>query len=718
LISINPAPESIMDETNNYNIKHLFEPASIAVIGASQDKKKIGYTVFNNIISGGYKGRIFPISPKGGDIDGHRVFKDLKDINEPIDCASIVIPANLVKDAVKSCARQKVKFVQIITSGFSEIGNGKEEKEITAIAKEAGTRIVGPNMFGLYSRSASLNSTFSATRINPGNVAILTQSGALGIAMIGKTAVANMGLSAIISIGNKCDVDEADLLEYLIENEDTKVILMYIEGVKNGERLIEILKIAAVKKPVVVIKSGKSKRGAQAAASHTGSLAGSDAIFDAVMKQCGVLRAEGLEEAFNWCKFMSSSPAPKSYQSVIVTNGGGIGVMATDACEKFGVALYDDQSSLKKAYEDVTPSFGSTKNPIDITGGANAEDYTRALSVTAENKEIGSTIGLYCETAVFNSQNLSQMITDTYAKHQEGGKSIAYALVGGEQVENAIASLRSASVPVFNDVEQAVSCIGAYYKYYKYIDEISNKFDEYDIDLKTVNKIIDGALKEGRTFLLANEGAAVMKAANIRIPSSRISHSINEAVKFAEEIGYPVVMKVVSKDILHKSDVGGVLLDLDNTKEVVDAYEAIIHNCKGYNPNAAIEGIEVAEMVKKGVELIVGARRDPSFGPIVMCGLGGIYVEVMKDISFRALPLSRGIALSMLEEIRSYPLLLGARGEEKKDIEAVIDTIIKIGSIIKKCERITDIEINPVVVYTMNSGLTAVDARILISKQK
>jgi acetate---CoA ligase (ADP-forming) len=707
-----------MDNTDKYDIKSLFEPESIAVIGASQDKKKIGYTVFNNIISGGYKGKVFPISPRGGDIDGHRIFKDLNDIDEPIDCASIVIPANLVKNAVKSCARQKVKFVQIITSGFSEIGNSKEEKEIAAIAKESGTRIVGPNMFGLYSRAASLNSTFSASRINPGNVAILTQSGALGIAMIGKTAVANMGLSAIISIGNKCDVDEADLLEYLIENENTKVILIYIEGVKNGERLIETLKTAALKKPVVVIKSGKSKRGAQAAASHTGSLAGSDAIFDAVMKQCGVLRAEGLEEAFNWCKFMSSSPAPKSYQSVIVTNGGGIGVMATDACEKFGVALYDDQTSLKRAYEAVTPSFGSTKNPIDLTGGANAEDYTSALSVTAENKEIGSTIGLYCETAVFNSENLSRMITDTYAKHQEGGKSIAYALVGGEQVENAISSLRSASVPVFNDVEQAVSCIGAYYKYHKYIDEISDKFDEYDIDTKAINKIIDGALKEGRTFLLANEGAAVMQSASIRIPSSRISRSINEAVKFAEEIGYPVVMKVVSRDILHKSDVGGVLLDLENSKEVVDAYEAIMHNCRGYNPNAVIEGIEVAEMVKKGVELIVGARRDPSFGPIVMCGLGGIYVEVMKDISFRALPLSRGIALSMLEEIRSYPLLLGARGEEKKDIEAVIDTIIKIGSIIKKCERITDIEINPVVVYTMNSGLTAVDARILISKQK
>lgn len=707
-----------MENISKYDIKYLFEPQSIAVIGASQDKKKIGYAVFNNIISGGYKGNVFPVSPKGGNIDGHKVFADIRDIEGAIDCASMVIPANLVKDTVKNCAQKKVKFIQIITSGFSEIGNVREEKEIVEIAREAGTRIVGPNMFGLYSSAASLNSTFSATRIRPGHVAILTQSGALGIAMIAKTAIASMGLSSIVSIGNKCDVDEADLLEYLINNDNTKVIFMYIEGVKKGERLIEALKIATGKKPVIVIKSGKSQRGARAAASHTGSLAGLDEIFDAIMKQCGVLRADCLEDAFDWCKFMISSPAPKNHNSVILTNGGGVGVMATDACEKYGVALYDDQAALKGLYESVTPSFGSTKNPVDLTGAAGADDYTRALSATAEYGKIGATIGLYCETAIFDSSNLTQMIKDTYAIHQKNGKPISYALIGGEQVENAITSLRIDSIPVFSDVEPAVSCMGAFYKYYKYLDEVSYKFDEYEVNLKAINEIIDGAEKDGRTFLLANEGAAVMRAADIVMPQSKIARSIKEAVKMADEIGYPVVMKVVSKDILHKSDAGGVLLDLDDKKEVVVAYEAIMHNCRRYKPNAVIEGIEVAEMVKKGVELIVGARRDPSFGPVIMCGLGGIYVEIMKDISFRAIPINRGIALSMLEEIRSYPLLLGARGEEKKDIESVIDTIIKIGSIIKKCERITDIEVNPVVVYNIKNGIKAVDARILISIPK
>ena len=285
-------------------------------------------------------------------------------------------------------------------------------------------------------------------------------------------------------------------------------------------------------------------------------------------------------------------------------------------------------------------------------------------------------------------------------------------------MENAITALIAERIPVFNDVEQAVSCMGAFYRYHNYLDEVSRKIDEYAVDTAAINAVIDRAAGAGRTFLLANEGAAVLRAADIAMPQSKIARSIQEAVQFAGEIGYPVVLKVVSKDILHKSDAGGVVLDLDDEKEVIVGYEAIMHHCRMYKPNAVIEGIEVAEMVKKGIELIIGARRDPSFGPVIMCGLGGIYVEIMKDISFRAVPINRSIALSMLEEIRSYPLLLGARGEEKKDIESVIDTIIKIGSIIRTCERITDIEVNPIEVYEAKSGIKAVDARILISRMK
>ncbi len=702
-------------KTEHGDIRNLFEPKTFAVIGASHDPKKIGYTIVKNLVSGGYRGRILPVNPAGGEILGNRVYGAIEEIEQPIDVASIVIPAKFVVDAVRRCAG-RVKYLQIITSGFSEIGNHAEENEIIAIARDAGMRVLGPNIFGMYSAAASMNSTFSAGGIQPGSVAILTQSGALGIAMIGRTAVENIGLSAIVSTGNKCDIDETDLLSYLIEQEETKVILMYIEGVKNGDRLIPMLKKAALSKPVVVIKSGRSKRGAMAAASHTGSLAGADNIFDAVIRQCGVLRAESLEEAFNWCKFLSASPSRKPGRSVIVTNGGGIGVMATDACEKYGIELFDDQEVLNEVFSPATPAFGSTKNPVDITGGAMAGDYEMALTAPAISESMEATIALYCETATFDSENLVPMIRKTYARHVEAGKPVTYAIVGGESVEKALDKLRKENVPVYGDVYQAVSCLGAAFRHLRFRDDFTDGFDLADIQVGRIESVIDSVLASGRSFLLADEGQEVMKAAGIGVPKSTTARSLREAIIAAQDIGFPLVMKVVSRDIIHKSDAGGIALGLDDVDEVMSAYEAIMHNCRRYDPNAVIDGVELAEMAPQGVELVAGAVRDPAYGPIVMCGLGGVYVEVMKDVSFRSFPLNRKEARSMLQEIRSYPLLLGVRGEKRKDIEGVVDMIIKVGTILLKCGRITDIEINPIRVYDHDTGLKALDVRILLKK--
>jgi acetyltransferase len=699
-------------------ISSLFEPESVAVIGASGDPKKLGHSIVRNIVEGGYRGAVFPVNPRGGEILGLKTYRSIEEIPDAVDLATVVIPARAVVASVQSCAAKGVKHTQIITSGFSETGNAETEREMVRIARQAGMRILGPNIFGLYSSSASLNATFSATGINAGPVAILTQSGALGIAMIGRAAVDNMGLSTIVSLGNKCDINEADLLEYLIDHKPTKVILLYIEGVKKGERFLQVLRRATAKKPVLAIKSGRSRRGAQAAASHTGSLAGSDTVFDTVMKQCGVMRAESLDEAFNWCKFLAGTPLPKGNRSVIITNGGGIGVMATDACEKFGIDLYDDQKMLKKVFEDVTPAFGSTKNPVDLTGGANSEDYKTALAAPAKSRHMDSTMALYCETAAFDSENLAPMIEETYRIHKKQGKPITYAAVGGADVERAVQDLKGRNVPLFSDVYEAVSCMGVAHRYVNYVRERSVETEEAPIDTSAINRIIDGALRDNRTFLLANEAIAVLDAAKISVPESRIARNIDQAVSFAEELGYPVLMKIVSRHILHKSDAGGVALDLLSRDEVIDAYEAILQNVKAYDPQAAIDGVEITEMVSEGLELIVGARIDPSFGPIVMCGLGGIYVEVMKDIVFRALPLNRKEVTSMLKEIQSFPLLLGVRGERRKDIEEVIATIIKIGTVINHCRRITDMEINPVVVYEQGAGITAIDARILIRNKE
>jgi acetyl coenzyme A synthetase (ADP forming)-like protein len=670
----------------------LFNPRGVAVVGASTHPGKIGYRIVENMVKSGYTGQIYPINPKGGEILGQTVYRSLADVPGAVDVAVLSIPADHVLAAVADCAAKGVGYLVIVTSGFAEIGNIAQEKEIVSVAHAHGMRVLGPNIFGIYSASSRLDATFGPGGILPGHVAIITQSGALGIAMIGKTAAESLGLSALISVGNKSDIDEADLLTYLAEDPETRVVLLYIEGVKNGERLVRTLRHVTKRKHVVVIKSGRSARGAMAAASHTGSLAGADDVFEDIMRQCGVLRAESVQEAFHWVRFLATAPLPSGEDAVIVTNGGGIGVLATDACEKYGVRLYDNQPMLATAFAEVMPEFGSSKNPVDLTGQATGEDYARSLDAVFARADMHAAIALYCETALFDTSQFATLLRSVYRKY-ESTKPIVFALFGGARIETLIRELRSEGIPVFG--EQTA----------------------YDIDLKRIRQVLGRAGAEGRGFLLAHEAAEVALALGLRMPRSILSRDLDEAVRAAETLGYPVVMKIVSKDIVHKSDAGGVALGLENRDEVVDAYQAIIRSCLRYKPDAVMEGVEVVEMVRPGVETIVGARQDPSFGPVAMFGLGGIYVEVMKDVSFRAAPITARVAREMIGSIRSYPLLLGVRGERRKDIAAAADVVMRLGQLIAECREITDMEVNPLMVYDYGEGVKAVDVRILFHTQ-
>ncbi|MFH1142970.1 MAG: acetate--CoA ligase family protein, partial [Candidatus Eisenbacteria bacterium] len=698
------------------DIRRLFEPRSVAVVGASHDPEKMGHKILQNIISSGYRGAIHPINPKGGEILGRRVLPDLAAVPGELDIVCTVVPGRFVFESVKAAAHRGARFNLVISSGFSEVGNSEEERRIVAYAREHGMRILGPNIFGLYSAAAPVDITFGPGGILPGHVAIITQSGALGLAMIGKTAAEHIGISAMVSVGNKADLNEADLIEYLVEDENTLSILMYIEGVRDGAHLVEVLKEATRKKPIVVIKSGRSRRGAAAAASHTGSLAGSDEVFGAIMRQAGVLRAESIKEGFNLCKFLARTRVPKGNNTVIITNGGGIGVLATDACEKFGVSLLDDNQRLQEIFSPVTPDFGSTKNPIDLTGGATEVQYDAALTAAAAHESIHSAIALYCETAMFDAAKLAPLIARMNARFQAAGKPIVFSAFGGGSIDENIGALAQQNIPVFDDVYDGVACLGGLYRHFRHRNAPPPAPEEVTLDTVAIDEIVRGARADRRTFLLADEAQRLMQLVGVPMPQSRVSHSLEEAVAFAEAIGYPVVMKVVSRDILHKSDAGGVALDLETRDEVIDAYQAILRNARAAVPNARITGIEVSEMVRRGLELIVGARRDPGFGPIVMFGLGGIYVEVMKDISFRAVPLARAEVLNMIAEIRAYPLLRGVRGEDPKDIDRVVDAILRVASVIRQCESITDIEINPLVAYEEGQGARAVDARVLLAK--
>ena len=710
--------ECCLDESEGVaGMERLFKPRGVAVIGASSNPAKIGYRIIENMRNAGYTGEIYPVNPKGGEVFGIPIIPSLEDATGPVDVAVLAIPAKFIFPAVESCAKAGVGHLVIITSGFSEVGNTEEEERIVEYARQHGMRVLGPNIFGVYSASCGLDATFGPGGILPGHVAIITQSGALGIAMIGKTATETLGLSALISVGNKSDIDEADLLEYLATDDATKVIMLYIEGVKKGERLAKTLAKVTRKKHVVVIKSGRSKRGAMAAASHTGSLAGADEVFDSIMRQSGVLRAESVQEAFDWVRYLADVSLPAGREAVIVTNGGGIGVLATDACEKYGVSLYDDQAVLYEAFANVMPAFGSSKNPVDLTGQATAEDYASALRAVLEEDRMNAALALYCETALFDTDRFATLLREIYQEYS-GRKPIVFSLFGGERIEAMIRDLRKEGIPVFGDVYQAVSALGALYRSSTTMKREPKKLSEIEIDVEAIEEILENAGQEDRNFLLAHEAARVAEILGLRMPRSILARNLDEAVKAAEDIGYPVVMKVVSKDIVHKSDAGGVALDLVNRDEVIDAYQAILRSCHVYKPDALIEGIEVVEMVRAGVETIIGARQDASFGPTVMFGLGGIYVEVMKDVSFRAAPVTRTVAEAMIAEIRSYPLLLGVRGESRKDTSGVAEVVERLGHLIDRCRRITDIEINPLVVYDVGDGVKAVDVRILFENPR
>jgi acetyl coenzyme A synthetase (ADP forming)-like protein len=702
------------------NIKYLFEPRSIAILGASRDRSKIGYAVFNNVRSGGYRGSIYPVNPVGGDIEGVPVYRSILEIGEEIDMACITIPAKLVPDAVRQCAERGVKHCVIITSGFSEIGNFEEEKRIVSAARAGGMRILGPNVFGVYSSQVCLNATFVAGDIPSGHLAMITQSGALGLTLVGQASVENIGLSAIVSVGNKSDIDESDLLAYLCDQETTRIILMYIEGIRNGEKFIQAVRRTTLKKPVLVIKSGRSEKGARAAASHTGSLAGSDAVFDDVIRQCGALRAESTKDAFNWAMLLAANPLPQGGNTVIITNGGGAGVMAADACEKYGVNLYDDPQDLKRVFSPVIPAFGSAKNPIDITGQAAAVDYTKAFDAALADDNIHTVFGIYCESALSPSTDLETIIEKNFEKYKSRGKLILFSLFGGQKTTDYVTSAKKRGIPVSDDVYDTASALGAMYRYKEYLGSHSDSDKIADAELNTapITAIVSDARKKGRFFLLAHEAQQIMSLAGVPIPRSIQAQTVKGAVEAASTIGYPVVMKVVSKDIIHKSDAGGIALDLENEGEVVDAYGAILRNCKAHVPNAVIEGVDISEMVKPGTELIVGARIDQTFGPTIMVGLGGIYVEVMKDVTFRSLPVHARDIISMIKELRAYPLLLGVRGEKMKDIAAVVNVIVILGAILRHCRGISDIEINPLVVYEQGEGVRAVDIRIILAKNE
>ena len=445
------------------NVKALFEPNSVAVVGASSKEGKIGYEIISNVINYGFDGEVYPVNPSEDEIMGKKCYDSVLDIPGDVDMAVIVVPSKFVLDTVEECGKKGVKAAPIITSGFGEVGKKDLENEIVETANEYGMRILGPNVFGVAYPPNQLNSTFGPEEIRDGGIALVSQSGALGIALMGWTILHKMGMSAIVSIGNKSDLDDQDFLKYFKDDENTDVVILYIEGIDDGEGFMKAAKEAGKDKPVIAIKAGRSERGAQAASSHTGSLAGSDKIYDAAFKQSGILRAKTVGEAFDWAQAFSNMPQPKGDNTVILTNGGGVGVMATDACEDHGINLYDNQEELDKFYNHM-PDFGSAKNPVDLTGMATSEEYEGSVRAALNNDEYDSIVVLYCKTAQSDPRNIANTIADVY-EEEDADKPITVSMVGGPDVAEAIEILKERNIPAYEEPEDAVDALSAMYEW-------------------------------------------------------------------------------------------------------------------------------------------------------------------------------------------------------------------------------------------------------------
>lgn len=694
-------------------LENLFNPGSVAIIGASATEGSIGFNLVQNLKISGFEGRILPINPKYEEILGKKCYSDVKNLAAPPDLTIIAVRAEIVNKVVEDACKLGARMFVIVSSGFKEVGRHDLTNELVAILNKYGARALGPNVFGVYSAKAKMNATFGPSNVEPGNVGLISQSGALGVALMGKSVTENIGLSAVVSIGNEADITEREALDYLGDDEVTKVIFLYMEGCRDGKEFIEVARRVSKKKPVIAIKSGSSLRGALAAASHTGSLAGSDKIFSAALKQSGITRTYSLDDAFNWIRTLANQPLPESEGVVIVTNGGGVGVMASDSAERYNVNLLEDYELLESIFRPSMPEFGSTKNPIDITGQGRNKEYGIALESALKEEKIPAVVGLYCTPATMDVMRFAKTAIEAVGEYK-GSKPLVFSIIGGKGVDEAIDLLNANGIPSYESPDDAMSAMGSLYERWRWLNTDFGQPEEFDIDIDTIQEIIRKAQEKGYTQLVESDCAEILRIAGLDFPRTSVAKNIHEALAAAGKIGYPVALKILSPDIIHKTEFGCVRIDLEDDHELRVAYESIMAEARRRVPKARIRGVSVTEMVTDAIETILGFSVDQSFGPVIMFGMGGIYVEVLKDVSFRIAPISRKESMRMVKEIASYPILAGARGKEIRDMGAIVDAISRLSYLAMQTKDILELDINPLMVLGKGKGCKVVDSRITI----
>jgi acetyltransferase len=695
------------------SLDSLFAPKSVAVIGASNRPGSVGRAVFSNILLNEYAGTVYPVNPKDRSVGGVRSYPSVQDLPESVDVAVVVVPSTVVPVVTEECGRKGVKGLIIISAGFKEVGQDGAmlEQQVTSLAQKYSMRMVGPNCLGTINTDPEvrLNASFASQMPLEGSIAFASQSGALGEAVIDYAAGEGIGFSKFVSLGNKADVNENDVLEYLRADPKTKVILLYLEDIVDGRQFVDTVSAVTEEKPIIAVKAGVSPEGAKAASSHTGALAGSDEAYNAILKQSGVLRVESIIDLFDYARAFAKQPLPRGNRVVIVTNGGGPGIMATDASVRYGLQISQFSETTKSKLRAGLPKEASVNNPIDLIGDAQSDRYELALQAL-QDETVDCGLVLLTPQAMVDLKKVAETIASVGPR---SGKTLLASILGLTDITPAVDVLESHNIPHYTFPESAVRALAAMAEYQRWVNRPRTQVKHFDVDVRRAREVIANAKREGLTNLPQDEALTILSAYGLPVIKTETASSKAEAVAAAKRIGYPVAMKIISPDVVHKIDVGGVKLDLNSEQDVNEAFDEILKNVKARVLGARIEGVLLQEFVTGGTETIIGIHRDPKFGPLLMFGLGGIYVEAYRDVSFRLAPIRELSADNMISQIRGSKILQGFRGQQPADSKAIAECIERLSQLSIELPDVAELDVNPLVAFS--KGCKALDARVIIT---
>lgn len=694
-------------------LEPLFYPQAVAVLGASRDPGKVGHAFIANLIASGYQGKIVPVNPNAGDVLGIPCLPSLKSCKDKIDLAVIVVPPKLVKQAIQDSIDAGAQVVTVITAGFKEVSaqGAAAEQELVDLCHKHKVRLQGPNCLGILNAHHRMNATFAPSVPPAGKISVISQSGALCVAILDWAAQQKLGMGKVISIGNKADLNEADFLQALAEDKETTVIASYLESIKDGNKFLRIAEEAAAKKPVVILKVGITSAGAKAASSHTGSLAGADIAYGAAFRRSGVIRAENVESLFDYALAFASQPIPSGNRVAVITNAGGPGIMAADAAESLGLKMVTPSADAQARMRKFLPAAASVGNPVDVIGDAPPNLYIESLKVLQEEHDIDAIV------VVVTPQNMTQplALAEMLAATHNGKKPLLTAFMGGEAVAGAKEKLMAAGIPNYPSPDRAMASLRAMCDYAAWRRRPARIVTRFPVNRRRVERILQTQTRSGIAQISEVEAKEILRAYDFNVLSGNLARTADEAVETADRIGYPVVLKISSPDIIHKSDFGGVRINLANAEQVRDAFDLMMLRIQRRAPNAYLRGGFVEKMGDRGREVILGMTRDPQFGPMLMFGLGGIFVEVMKDVTFHLAPITAEEAMQMLKGTRSYALLKGARGQAPVDLDAVASALQRISQLATDYPEIAELDINPLIVGPVGMQPYVADARMTLS---